>query len=352
MSKIRRISELGEDANRTLGIYTYQQYWESFLCSELGQIYQAIPWSALLEAWGLSEKSLGRKSYFSPSGKLALLFLKHYSGCSDHRLIKQLNGNLHYQFFCGIMIDPSSPLEHRQLVSHIRGELSALLPIEDVQKVLADCWKPYLSESENMLVDATCYESDVRYPTDPKLLWESVSWLYVKLKWIYKSLGLRMPRSKYNKWADLYQSYRRKRKPRVKHRHRIKGGLLRLLAKLLGILQELDPKDLWMLNPRELDRLKTIQRVFEQQSGLFYHGIKPKGRIVSLATPYLRPIVRGKDSKGVEFGAKLNKIQIDGINFIEYISSDPFHEGNRLESSIFTARKLLRKNSRLGADAI
>lgn len=52
MAKIRRISELG--------IYTYKQYWESFLSSELGEIYQAIPWSELVAAWGLDEKPLGR----------------------------------------------------------------------------------------------------------------------------------------------------------------------------------------------------------------------------------------------------------------------------------------------------
>ena len=32
---------------------------------------------------------------------------------------------------------------------------------------------------------------------------------------------------------------------------------------------------------------------------------------------YVRPIVRGKETKSVEFGAKVNNIQIDGISFIE-----------------------------------
>ena len=30
--------------------------------------------------------------------------------------------------------------------------------------------------------------------------------------------------------------------------------------------------------------------------------------------PYIRPIVRGKEIKSVEFGAKVNNIQIDGIS--------------------------------------
>ena len=40
-------------------------------------------------------------------------------------------------------------------------------------------------------------------------------------------------------------------------------------------------------------------------------------RIVSLSRLHLRPIVRGKEVKSVEFGAKVNNILVDGISFIE-----------------------------------
>ena len=50
-------------------------------------------------------------------------------------------------------------------------------------------------------------------------------------------------------------------------------------------------------------------------------------RIVSLSKPHLRPIVRGKEVKSVEFGAKVNNILVDGISFIEKLS---FNEGTRL----------------------
>lgn len=38
------------------------------------------------------------------SGRLALMFLKHYACCSDQKLIEQLNSNLNYQFFCDISL--------------------------------------------------------------------------------------------------------------------------------------------------------------------------------------------------------------------------------------------------------
>ena len=53
-------------------------------------------------------------------------------------------------------------------------------------------------------------------------------------------------------------------------------------------------------------------------------------RIVSISKPYVRPIVRGKEVKSVEFGAKVNNILVDGISFIEKLSFNAFNEGTRL----------------------
>src|SRR5690606_27041687 len=89
------------------------------------------------------------------------------------------------------------------------------------------------------------------------------------------------------------------------------------------------------------------------QYAWFHKGIKPKNRIISLHKDYLRPIVRGKEIKSVEFGAKVNKIQIGGISFIEHISFNAFNEGTRFKSSVYLAQSLShRKTLVAGADAI
>ena len=54
-------------------------------------------------------KKAGRKSHFSPEGKVALMFLKAYSGLSAPKLMEQLNANIHYQLFCGIRICSRNP---------------------------------------------------------------------------------------------------------------------------------------------------------------------------------------------------------------------------------------------------
>ena len=62
--------------------------------SELGKIYQAIPWNELIKCLKLKENCQGRSAIFNPQGKLALMFLKAYSGLSDPKLIENLNGSL------------------------------------------------------------------------------------------------------------------------------------------------------------------------------------------------------------------------------------------------------------------
>ena len=65
-----------------------------------------LPLRKMAENFGLVRKSLrsklGRRSYFTPEGKIALMFLKMYTGLSCPKLMEQLNGNIHYQMFISV----------------------------------------------------------------------------------------------------------------------------------------------------------------------------------------------------------------------------------------------------------
>lgn len=177
MRKIQKISEL----EPTIGFSEfdfYHQYKEGFRVSDLGKIFQAIPFIDLANSIGLKDTKQGRGSYFSATGKLALMFLKSYTGFSDSQLIENLNSNIHYQLFCGVRIDPLQPLTNFKIVSAIRCEIASLLDIDKQQEVFSSYWKPYMNNLQIHMTDATCYESYIRYPTYVKLLWEAVSWLY------------------------------------------------------------------------------------------------------------------------------------------------------------------------------
>ena len=150
----------------------------------------------MAKALGLLEHRLGRRNIFSPAAKIALMVLKAYTGFSDRQLVEHLNGNIHYQMFCGIMIDPSFPITNYKIVSAIRNEMASRLDIESLQEVLASHWKPYLENLHVCMTDATCYESHMRFPTDMKLLWESIEWLYrhiCKHCYIFRSIPVHFP---------------------------------------------------------------------------------------------------------------------------------------------------------------
>ena len=130
------------------------------------------------------------------------------------------------------------------------------------------------------------------------------------------------------------------RQKRKKKRRSLLRGLLRLLKKLIDIQNNLESAyGYYSLKGRYQTRRATIRKILDQQSNKFYKGIRPKDAIVSIDKPNLRPIVRGKEKKPVEFGAKLHKLQIDGISFIEHISFDAFHEGNRLQKKLYGKHK-------------
>lgn len=352
MSKIRRISEFQHEFSFLSASENFQLYFKQFLSSDLGKIYSAIPWCALVQTFKIKESTKGTKNYFSPKGKLALMFLKHYACCSDRKLIEQLNANIDYQFFCDIHLGHHR-LSNYKIVSQIRCELAQNLTIEKAEKTLFNHWSIFIKEQASIFTDATCYESEVRYPTDQKLLWESVDWNYHQMKIICKTLKLKLPRTKYLKWKKRYVNYSKMRRKTNKKRRPLTRSLLLLLKKINKELDRLEKQYDFKMPSNYYKRRATIKKIGSQQELLFTKGETPKNRIVSIDKDYLRPIVRGKEIKAVEFGAKVNKLQIDGINFIQRISFDNFNEGTQFKNTIYKAQGLTKtKVKTVGADAI
>ena len=156
MAKIQNISEI----HPTLGFTEFdilEKYRKSFKESELGRLHSVFPFECMAKAAGLSDRRLGRRNRFSPSAKIALMVLKAYTGFSDRQLVEHLNGNIHYQIFCGIMIPPSLPITNFKIVSAIRNEIASRLDIDSFQEILTSHRKPYLDNLHVCMTDATRY---------------------------------------------------------------------------------------------------------------------------------------------------------------------------------------------------
>ncbi|WP_419636419.1 transposase, partial [Thiolapillus sp.] len=87
-----------------------------------------------------------------------------------------------------------------------------------------------------------------------------------------------------------------------------------------------------------LYRYWVIQHLYAQQWEMYrnrrnrrHRRHRCDDRIVSISQPYVRPIVRGKLDKPVEFGAKLSvSLMGEGIACVDEIRWDAFHEGKDL----------------------
>ena len=81
----------------------------------------------------------------------------------------------------------------------------------------------------------------------------------------------------------------------------------------------------FLLNKKTQNRYWIIQELYRQQKELYdTKKHSTADRIVNICQPYIRSIVRGKDSHSVEFGAKIS--ESGGMSRVERISWDNFNE--------------------------
>ena len=356
MAKVQQISEITPSFAFTEFDF-YKDYEESFKKCEIGRIHALLPLHEMAVRFSLVDshprKKAGRKPYFTPEGKVALMFLKSYTGLSAPQLMEQLNANIHYQIFCGIRINSTNPLTNYKLIDDIALELSKRLKVQTQQEALAEAWKPYM---KNLYTDATCYESAMRYPTDAKLLWECIEKVYPMMCEASRELGIHRMRTKYLDVSRDNMAYVKQRRHTQKRTRKMIRRLLDLLGKILAELRRLDRENpcARLFSDKQLAEIETITKIYRQQRNHQKSGNAKESipnRIVSVNKPYVRPIVRGKEIKKVEFGAKCNNIQIDGISFIEKLSFNAFNEGTRLVHCVKLAEKLFgEKITKLGGD--
>lgn len=329
--------------------------WYLFKTTNLGKVHTSIPWNQLEECLPEENKGPGAPRWFSAKGMFGLMFLKAYLKLSDEKLIERFNTDWSLQLFCGKLLEENQRIKDKAIVSRIRSYVAEHTDWQQLQQVLIDHWKRDMNNTHVLLMDATCYESYIRFPTDVKLLWESCHWVFKKqLYRLCKVLGEKKPRSKYIDQKRKQSHYDRKRRKTYKEGKKRRKALLYLLEKGLGQLQEiLNHHPQLQLNDHDRQYLRTIKKVLEQQTFLRSHPAKElKNRIVSLHKPYIRPIVRGKETKRVEFGMKVHMLQVDGICLIDNMTFDAFNEGTRLKISALKHKTIFGGLHQLGGDRI
>lgn len=329
---------------------------ERFLQTDLGRLYQSIPFNELAAAIAAprhAKSGRGCKPWFDVKGGIALQFLKHYLGVSDAMLIERINTDWSMQLFCGIRLRPDEVIKDTDLPSAWRSYLGKHLDTDRMQQILARHWKPYMSDTHISSEDATCYESRIAFPTPVKLVWQCCNKTYLLYNQLRKQRKLRGSRCNYEKFRLLFLQYQKTKKKTKRAEKKLLKTLLKFLLRLLQLIEELNKHRPVKLSLKQAAEMRAIVKVYGQQHDKVYGKVeKIQDRIVSLSKPYIRPIVRGKEARAVEFGAKVNKLQVDGISFIEHFSYDAFNESTRLQDCIYLHRKIFGRCTHHSADKI
>ena len=324
-------------------------------CTDLGAIYQTIDWKSLVELLPEKKTMVGAPSWLPKQGYFGLMFLKHYLKLSDEKLLERFNTDWAMQLFCGTLLADNEMIRDNSFVSKARSYLGKHVNFEEFQRKIIENWRNEIPEKTILLQDATCYEVYIRFPTDIKLLWESCEWIWEKMiPEICQRNKLKLPKSKFKEQHKKHLIYSKLRKKSYQKTRARKRASLYLLSKGIIELQEILNKTKalkWSIKDSKI--FKTIKQIYQQQKHHYDNPkVKIRDRIVSIYKPYIRPIVRGKENKPVEFGIKVHKVQVGGINMIEYSSYSAFNECKRLKISIFKHKSMFGQCTHISADRI
>ena len=290
---------------------------------------------------------------------LGALIIKEKLKISDRETVEQIRENPYLQYFIGLLsytneppFEASTMVNFRERITlELVNKINKSIVLKELEKKEEKEDKLSEVEKENkgkMMSDATCVPIDITYPTDIGLLNKARETTEKIIDKLYKPLKeklVKKPRTYRIKARKEYLKVAKKKKISTKERRKgIRKQLQYLRRNLLHIEKLISlGAELEWLNKNEEKKLETIKKLYEQQ--LYMYENKKKSvekRIVSLHQPHVRPIIRGKASKKVEFGAKISVIYQERFILLERIEWENYNEGEDLIEQIERYKKNTR----------
>lgn len=336
---------------------------------------ECIPWDELAEGYyqGLS-LTQGRPA---KNARLVIgaVIIKHKLCLPDRETVAQIQENPYLQYFVGLpgyqMEAPFAPslfveirkrmgpsvfeVFHRAIIAAVdqAKENKPAQPARGVAPANDDDDQPPPAtgggtpepvepdHQGKLILDATVAPQAIRYPTDLNLLNEARQFSEKIIDVLYAHSELeKKPRTYRRKARQAYLAIVKRRRPAGKVRRRGIKQQLQYLRRNLGHIEALLehwPEGTALPLPRGLlYRYWVIQHLHAQQWEMYRNNSRRcDDRIVSISQPYVRPIIRGKQDKSVEFGAKLSvSLSAEGLARVDQLRWDAFHEGGDLVSQV------------------
>jgi hypothetical protein len=307
-----------------------------------------IPWEEYEEEYAKNfteEKGAPAKSFRMALGAL---IIKEMLGISDRETVEQIKENPYLQYFIGMESYSSEEAFNASMMVHFRKRIGMEL-INKINKEMVKKFEGVVSEKKEnegqLLLDATCTPADIKYPTDIEILNEAREKTEETIDELYKQI-----QGKEKKKPRTYRVAARKdyleivKKRRVSKKERRKGikKQLQYVKRNLSHIEKMieEGAKLEKLTKKEQEELVTIRKVYEQQLEMYAKKTnKVENRIVSITQPHIRPIVRGKAGKAVEFGAKISASSVNGFVFLDKLSWNNYNESGDLQERIEEYKK-------------
>jgi hypothetical protein len=318
-----------------------------------------IPWEEFEEEYARN-LSAGMGAPAKPFRMaLGALIIKEKLGISDRETVEQIRENPYLQYFIGLSAYSNEPPFEASMLVHFRSRISIdlvnqvnkrmvvkaaeMIASQESEKKLEAAGEGETSEKKNqgqLILDATCAPADISYPNDLKILNEAREQTEEIIDSLYEPIKDKFnekPRTYREKARKDYLDVSKKRRPSKKQRRKAIKKQLQYIKRNLAHIEQLIAKgaSLKWLSKRQYKMLLVVNEVYRQQLEM-YENKKQRidDRIVSLSQPHVRPNVRGKAGKPVEFGAKLSASCYNGYVFLDHLSWDNFNESGDLKAQI------------------
>ena len=207
--------------------------------------------------------------------------------------------------------------------------------------------KKGLIKGKKLILDATVFPANITHPNDVKLLNAVREYLCKTILDVKNRIDPTRKVRTYKRVArKVYLTFqktkrktktfiRKQRKKMIQYVNRHINQLDTLLAEAnTQIIQKGSPIKQWRYD-QIVNKLNVAKTILDQQLHMATtKGRKVANRIVSFHWPEIRPIVRGKEGKCVEFGPKAHVALVDGYALLDHAQFDSFHEGIRLDESL------------------
>ncbi len=310
-----------------------------------GKLDHENRWIRLAHAITWRELEVSYAKLFAETGRPALraryvlgtLIIKHHFELSDEDIVQLITENPYLQYFIGLPQFTTSASFDVSSLSRVRERLGEKTFREFEQTLVATLVAQKLIKPKSLQVDATVFESEITYPTDCGLL-EKARRFCVKQVQQLSQVVKKKVRTYSRVAKKQYLNFTKKKHKTKKQIRRMQKTLLQYLRRNIRQFSELMAQARALghvVAERITETFETVKHIYTQQREMYKAKKKSiANRLVSLAKPYVRPIVRGKNGKDVEFGAKVQLSYVDGYLFADHLSFDNFNESTRLKDSV------------------